>query len=404
MLFIAVVVDEYVVVTAGRWICYINRLWDFKIDMSRMARCISCKNVTSVRQLEESVAKVLYGVCRLGIWVELSYWFDDMLVRVQGKEISACIISSDGGLRSFFLLREGDKSLNLFVTFRESVGGELMMLNESLPKVNKKWLGEKVKVSTVVICERHCTESVPTSAVASIEGPEDYGVEQRTVWEVGSTSNAEGTNIGAGGSSFEADDPWWVDDDALIAHMEAMEAGLLEDVVEADGDGKIVAESEVGEDDEDDDCEEVEEESDYDYDFWTEYVLNESCSMDGSFDDDDEKGGLGHSGCKKKASVPNNERELKKGITVTETYGYDDVSPMFRDPDSGGSSMQCIYLKNEDDLMYVGKVFITREELKIGLSIYAINRVFRFKITKFHKYYLLASCIDKKCAWRVYAH
>lgn len=47
--------------------------------------------------------------------------------------------------------------------------------------------------------------------------------------------------------------------------------------------------------------------------------------------------------------------------------------------------------------MYVGRVFDTREEFKIGLSIYAINRVFRFKITRFHKYYLVANCVDKKC-------
>lgn len=103
MLCVAGVVDDFVVVIVGRWICYINGWWDFKMDFSRMASCINCKNVTNVRQLEENVAK-LYGLCRLGICVELSYWFDDILVRAQGLEIPPNIIRSNGELRAFLSL------------------------------------------------------------------------------------------------------------------------------------------------------------------------------------------------------------------------------------------------------------------------------------------------------------
>lgn len=49
-------------------------------------------------------------------------------------------------------------------------------------------------------------------------------------------------------------------------------------------------------------------------------------------------------------------------IDVTETYGYDDVSPMFRDQEFDGFDKQCIDLKKEDDVMYVERVFESRKE------------------------------------------
>lgn len=113
---------------------------------------------------------------------------------------------------------------------------------------------------------------------------------------------------------------------------------------------------------------------------------------------DAKKGGSGQKG-------GNNRRvEVKKGIAVVETYGYNDVEPMFRDPYSNSSSVLCVDLVKEDGVMYVGRVFETREDFKIALSIYAINRVFKFKITRFAKLYLIAQCYDKKCDWRMFTH
>lgn len=84
-------VDDSVVVTAGRWICCSNGWRDFKIDKSRMGRCMNCRMVTRVRQLEEMVLSLL-GLEKKGIYVELSYWFDDILARVNGVEISPSVI------------------------------------------------------------------------------------------------------------------------------------------------------------------------------------------------------------------------------------------------------------------------------------------------------------------------
>jgi len=62
-------------------------------------------------------------------------------------------------------------------------------------------------------------------------------------------------------------------------------------------------------------------------------------------------------------------------------------------------------LTKEDDDMYVGRTFVTREDFRMALSIYAINRVFKFKFTRYRKEYLVAECDDKRsCDWRVFAH
>lgn len=79
-----------------------------------------------------------------------------------------------------------------------------------------------------------------------------------------------------------------MDDDALMAHMEAMEAGLLDEGGKDNGDGFIAADSEVSEDEIYDGSEEAEAELEYDYDFGTYYVLNENCGMDGNIDDEGE--------------------------------------------------------------------------------------------------------------------
>ncbi|KAG7588709.1 MULE transposase domain [Arabidopsis suecica] len=69
---------------------------------------------------------------------------------------------------------------------------------------------------------------------------------------------------------------------------------------------------------------------------------------------------------------------LKKGIELSEIYGFEDVEPMFIDTDTPDFRGHNIDLTKEDDVMYRGRVF--------------------------DKCYLVAQCVDKKCDWRVYTH
>lgn len=76
--------------------------------------------------------------------------------------------------------------------------------------------------------------------------------------------------------------------------------------------------------------------------------------------------------------------ELKKGISLNDVYGYEDLEPMYGDSDMNLKAAH-VDLSKEDDRMYVGRTFGSREEFRVALSIYAINRVFRFRFTRYEK-------------------
>jgi len=89
---------------------------------------------------------------------------------------------------------------------------------------------------------------------------------------------------------------------------------------------------------------------------------------------------------------------------LSEIYGFQDVEPMFIESDSPDFRSHNIDLSKEDDVLFKGRVFETKDEFKVALSIYAINQIFRFRFVRYAKCYLVAQCVDKKCDWRVYAH
>lgn len=49
--------------------------------------------------------------------------------------------------------------------------------------------------------------------------------------------------------------------------------------------------------------------------------------------------------------------KIKKGITLTEIYGYEDIEPMFNDGGSAQLRATQVDLKKEDDAMFVGRDF-----------------------------------------------
>ncbi|CAN7042374.1 unnamed protein product, partial [Brassica oleracea var. botrytis] len=83
---------SYIVVMAGRWIMYDNGAWDFKIDNDRMGRTVDCSKIKGVDGL---------------------------------KEIQ---ITTDTDYKIFKALHRADKSVNVFVTFREFVRGGMIFL------------------------------------------------------------------------------------------------------------------------------------------------------------------------------------------------------------------------------------------------------------------------------------
>ncbi|CAN6859671.1 unnamed protein product, partial [Brassica oleracea] len=84
---------SYIVVMAGRWIMYDNGAWDFKIDNDRMGRTVDCSKIKGVDGL---------------------------------KETAPIQITTDTDYKIFRALHRADKSVNVFVTFREFVGAEMI--------------------------------------------------------------------------------------------------------------------------------------------------------------------------------------------------------------------------------------------------------------------------------------
>jgi len=95
---------------------------------------------------------------------------------------------------------------------------------------------------------------------------------------------------------------------------------------------------------------------------------------------------------------------FQKSISIDQVYGYDEIEPMFGDDDMDAKAAH-VSLSKENDNMFVGRTFASREDFRIALSIYARNCIFRFKFTRYEKHNLVVECYDKQfCDWRVRAH
>lgn len=54
-IYYAVEGDDNIVLNAGTWVRLSNGGFDFKIDMSRMARCVNCRKIVGIDALRSNV-------------------------------------------------------------------------------------------------------------------------------------------------------------------------------------------------------------------------------------------------------------------------------------------------------------------------------------------------------------
>ncbi|KAL0655381.1 hypothetical protein Bca4012_075965 [Brassica carinata] len=92
--------NSCIVVMAGRWIMFDNGAWNFKIDNDRMGRTVDTSRIRGAEELKTCIVAA-YGLLE---------------------------IATDKDFRIFKALHRADKSVNLFVTLSESVGGEMIFL------------------------------------------------------------------------------------------------------------------------------------------------------------------------------------------------------------------------------------------------------------------------------------
>jgi len=120
--------DESCVSMVGRWICYSNGWWDFKVDKTRPGKAINCEKIQTFKSLKE-ILRRRFSMVGHDVFVEMSFWADDVLVRLNGQETPPTEIKDDWSFRMFKSLLKSDSSVNLFVTFKRKVDDKLEFLD-----------------------------------------------------------------------------------------------------------------------------------------------------------------------------------------------------------------------------------------------------------------------------------
>ncbi|KAL0681997.1 hypothetical protein Bca4012_048844 [Brassica carinata] len=119
--------NSCIVVMAGRWIMFDNGAWDFKIDNDKMGRAVDSSRIRSAEELKTCIVAA-YGLLGREVLAEMSYWLNDGESEMVGLVAFPVEIATDKDFKIFKALHRADKSVNLFVTLRESVGGEMIFL------------------------------------------------------------------------------------------------------------------------------------------------------------------------------------------------------------------------------------------------------------------------------------
>lgn len=119
---------------AGRWIRYANGRWDFKLDMSRFGRCINCKSIGGVQELQREINNA-FRVDIRKVFTELStYLAEDAVAQPNGDCTLPLQIGTGAEYRTFRSLHKTDPSVNIFVTLQEIRGDRLEILRPPLGK------------------------------------------------------------------------------------------------------------------------------------------------------------------------------------------------------------------------------------------------------------------------------
>ncbi|XP_010484912.2 PREDICTED: uncharacterized protein LOC104763202 [Camelina sativa] len=81
-----------------------------------------------------------------------------------------------------------------------------------------------------------------------------------------------------------------------------------------------------------------------------------------------------------------------------------DAEPVFDDVYQLTNTNGCAIVAAEEDAIFIGRVFKDNAEMQNTLAIYAIKRLFHFKLAKLEPDRIICFCIDPLCAWRVFGH
>ncbi|KAL0796088.1 hypothetical protein Bca101_067465 [Brassica carinata] len=447
---------SYVVVMAGCWIRYCNGDWDFKIDKDRMGRAIDVEFITSVDKLKERILEE-YGLLGAPVTVDFSYWFPVAVSSVTGERVYPLQISTINDYKVFTSFRIVSKLSNVFVTFRDKVdettsavvdvvsgkemkgGGEevlddatILMYVEQIEAVySAKALELAVVDGTAIENEKTVDNKDGEIAEDDEEDEEEYDynewhdfVSRNCEWDDGKDEEGGAAGGQSGGRTNKSN----VGVRGEVAPRKAV-GGKTADQSRSNGGGS--SGKKHGRD-------ELKAKSSFEeyIDDGREYIVTSRSCLGGIddddfvesnhpevvlvtppkesnqhrrevlrdvVDDDDFVDDVPHVEGKTKEKKTWNDPSFMKSVKSVELYGFEDVEPLLHGVPVNDYSVDDIDFSLADCDIYVGRLFSSKQEFKINLSIFAIKHVFRFRFHKHAKNYVTAKCFDKTCKFYVMA-
>ncbi|CAE6096493.1 unnamed protein product [Arabidopsis arenosa] len=406
-------VDDIVVVQAGRWILYSTGEWEFKMDSYRQGRALSLMGLKTFRDLELKVRQ-LYRMERSSISTELSYMFEDNLALLAGVQPGPTMIRCDRQFRSFKSLSIHDKSVNLFVCFREGDGVKVGPTPEARRIGSCFAKGLELGDSSAGIVEA-VGNSRATEEVGYFSGLLSAVQDNNTVYPPVQGNNSQ-LAIAQSSDVIDSSGGWDISDEILLAAVEAVEKSSKTDLVAFTGLTTSVAVEDGMESSGDEECSENSDDSytysggseseddDYDYENNTVGRLEAGREIVGDEDsgDDDfveqppkkkvrqkEKGKGIEERTDNLACVGGVMTEflhtIQKGISIDEVYGYEDIEPMFGDDDMDRKAAHVDLSKEDDNMKKISRtvgdipIAVERELLKrfkggLGMTVLAVGR------------------------------
>ncbi|KAF3515143.1 hypothetical protein F2Q69_00007663 [Brassica cretica] len=241
-----------------------------------MGRAVDCSSIKGVCGLKDSVLAA-YGLLGREIEVEMCYWLIDGDSEMVGKG-APVEIATDTDYKIFKALHRTDKSFNVFVTFREIVGGEMIFLR------SERDIFTQTNATAVIVDD----DENLIRQVEAIEAAIGLNFEAA---EVGGSKDSRAAADGVCGVNLEAENirQQSCGEQILVQRgknkQTNVEAASGDDIGNVAGcavmdvDKRKGNDYDIGEDEDEDD-------GDYDYNYWYEFVRKD-CDTD---EDDDFEG------------------------------------------------------------------------------------------------------------------
>ncbi|KAG7592786.1 Zinc finger PMZ-type [Arabidopsis thaliana x Arabidopsis arenosa] len=408
--------DETVLAISGEWICLASGKWEFRVAPNREAKCVSFTDGTVYEELLAEVVRA-YGLNTNEYRPSLSFWyFGETQVLTQGH-MPPVSIGCEVSLRKFKSKRRECNGLNMFVSF--------VKVDRT---ANDRDVVGSLDDDELLACCKEVEDLYRKSVVH--KNLENGGLHRQPLPAVDPV--VQKANIV---------------DKEMVTRFVDKGKGLVHEDDRSNFDPIYEDEDDV-------------EEPTYDFDRWSSLINKEypmdwdpyarGCGQVSNIDnredgpDDGVVNMMDHSsdgqqlmllggnivaeGGGVNVNAPGSSSAV--GVALTEEngnretlemvnfHGHDDDHTMgidecemlllddqpFRDNIRGvGNEVGDMDLKKAADAIYVGRVFKNKVELRDTLRVFAMKRLFHFKVKRSDKTRMIANCVDPKCKWRVFA-